>query len=92
MKRIHIRTNFLTQRERADYVYLDSGRDTLMHCLAQTEESAGIQIIDRGLMDIYPDIEIALNDIDFYFLSEKFDTRMNEGDILSISMVTMGGG
>jgi len=92
MKRIHIRTNFLTQRARADVVTLDSGRDTLMHCLTQVEEAEGVQIIDRGLMDIYPDIEITLNEIDFYFLTEKLNTRMNDEDILCISMVTMGGG
>ena len=92
MKKIRIRTNFLTQGERADVLNLHSGEETLMHCLTQVEESEGVQIIDRTLMEIYPDIEITLNDIDFYFLKEKLNTNLKDGDVLCISMVTMGGG
>ena len=63
-----------------------------MHCLNQVEESEGVQIIDRALMEIYPDIEITVNDIDFYFLKEKLNTKLKDDDVLCISMVTMGGG
>jgi hypothetical protein len=48
--------------------------------------------VDREVMEIYPDIEISLNGVDFYFLPEKMETEIADGDTISISLITLGGG
>jgi len=50
-----------------------------MDCLTKVEQCEEIRIIERNMMVIFPNIEIMLDDIDFYFLPKKLDTRLNEG-------------
>jgi hypothetical protein len=92
MKKIHITTNFVTGNNTLYSIYLEEGKDELMQCLKQLQKSENVVIIDEQRMDIYPDIEITLNSIDYYFLPKKLATVMNDEDVLSVSLLTMGGG
>ena len=92
MKKIHINSNFMTGRNTLHFVYLEEGKDYLLECLKQVEKSENVVIVDQQKMDIYPDIEIAVNNIDYYFLPERLATVMKDEDVLSVSPLTLGGG
>lgn len=92
MIRAHLKTNFLIGRRGIDSIALDEGKANLGECLKKIEELEAVRLVDRTLMDIYPDIEISLNDVDFNFLPKKMKTEIEDGDTISISIMTLGGG
>ena len=92
MIRAHLKTNFLSGKRRIDAIPLDEDKANLGECLTKIEHLEAVQLVDRELMEIYPDIEISLNGVDFHFLPGKMETEIADGDTISISLITLGGG
>lgn len=92
MIRAHLKTNFLSGKRERDTIALDEDKASLGECLKKIEQLEAVQLVDRALMDLYPDIEISLNDVDFNFLPKKMKTEIADGDTISISLMTLGGG
>ena len=92
MIRAHLRTNFLSGKRRTETISLREDKASLGECLTEIERLEAVRLVDREVMEIYPDIEISLNGVDFYFLPEKMETEIADGDTISISLITLGGG
>ncbi len=52
------------------------------------------EIIDSKTGDIAPDdaFNIAINDVPYYSLAQGLDTALHEGDIVTLSVIMLGGG
>ncbi len=64
-------------------------------CLRDALSIIAPQLIDPGTGNYRddPDIwEVRLNDVAFYSLTDKLDTKMREGDTIRLELIVMAGG
>ena len=92
MPRVSIRSNFAAKSKKVDSVSLREEAASLMGCLQEVEAAMKVKLVNRELSDVYPDIEVTLNEVDFVFLPDRLATRVKDGDTVGISVITMGGG
>jgi len=92
MTKINIKSSFALRGGKIEHINLGEIEATLGVCLKKIETLSATNIVDWKLQEIYPDIEVILNNIYYDFLPNKMETIMNNEDDLIISMITMGGG
>jgi hypothetical protein len=92
MIKISVRSNFAGTKKKTEGILLDDNDSNLMSGLSAIEADIKVKLVNADLGEIYPDIEVTVNGVDCNFLPEKLATKLKEGDILGISLITMGGG
>lgn len=92
MPKISVRSNFAGTKRKPDSVLLQEENSNLMSGLLEIETAIEEALVNGDLGEIFPDIEVTVNGVNADFLPEKLATELNEGDIVGISFITMGGG
>ncbi|MFH0822256.1 MAG: hypothetical protein V2B18_05850 [Pseudomonadota bacterium] len=92
MLKISVRSNFAGTKSRIDAVVLEDEHSNLMSVLSAVEAAIKVKLVNVDLGEVYPDIEVTLNGVDHNFLPDKSAAKVNDGDVLGISFITMGGG
>ncbi len=92
MIKISVKSNFTGTKLKTDSILLEDENPNLMSGLAAIESVMQVKLVNAELEEIYPDIAVTVNGVDSNFLPGKLAAGLNEGDILGISFITMGGG
>ena len=75
-------------------VEMDAGtlRDLIIKIFSNTHFAD--QIINSSTGEIKYDglFELLLNDVPYYSLPESFDTEVHDGDVVTLSLIMLGGG
>ncbi|MFH1113299.1 MAG: hypothetical protein V1792_05210 [Pseudomonadota bacterium] len=92
MTEILVQSNFAGAKRKIDCIDLPAENPSLVSCLTALEEVMEVKVVNVDLGEIYPDIIVTVNGMDSNFFPEMLATKLNEGDMLGISFIAMGGG
>ena len=71
---------------------LPDGLQTMTHLLRHIGGMIDINFINPESGDLEDDFEVIINGKEIWFYPEKLDTPLNEGDLVELYMVPLGGG
>ncbi len=92
MVKISVRSNFVPTNRKVESISLDEDTASLKSGLEALEAAMKVKLVNDALGDIRRDIVVTVNGVDSNFLTEKLATKLNEGDVLGISFIPLGGG
>ncbi len=92
MVKISVRSNFVPTNRKVESISLDEDTASLKSGLEALEQAMKVKLVKDASGDIRRDIVVTVNGVDSNFLPERLATKLNEGDVLGISFIPLGGG
>ena len=90
--RIELRTCFALPGSDSETMDLPKGVATVADLINWIGDEMNISLIDPKTGEPENDLEVILNGKDIFFYQDALNTTLNEGDLLEIFLLPLGGG